>query len=197
MSSDKTATPTQHLHAVRFYENQESLCKLVADFLGEGVATGKPALIIGTPEHNAGILKELESRHFDLDAMTAAGDLLVLDARQSLSEFMVDGLPDAGRFKEFANIALDRLCRGREDCTIRAYGEMVDVLWKDGLTSAATRLEMLWNQLAATHEFSLLCGYAMGSFYKNANTEEICAHHSHVVSATGKFAPTLPSTTIN
>ena len=194
MNSDKTASPT---HAVRFYENQESLCKLVADFLGEGVATGKPALIIGTPEHNAGILKELKSRHFDLEAMTAAGDLLVLDARQALSEFMVDGLPDAGRFKELATVALDRLCRGREDCTIRAYGEMVDVLWKDGLTSAATKLEMLWNQLAATHEFSLLCGYAMGNFYKDANTEEICSHHSHVVSDTGKFAPTLPSTTIN
>src|SRR5688500_4804714 len=147
MKSNKTAV-RQHLHAVRFYENQESLCKLVADFLGEGVATGKPALIIGTPEHNAGILNELESRHFDLDAMRAASDLVVLDARRSLAEFMVDGLPDAGRFKEFASVALDRLCRGREDCTIRAYGEMVDVLWKDGLTAAATKLEMLWNQLA-------------------------------------------------
>jgi hypothetical protein len=196
MKSDNTA-PAGQCHAVRFYESQESLCKIAADFIGEGIATGKPALIVGTPEHNAGILRELKSRHFDLEAMTAAGDLLVLDARDTLSEFMMNDLPDAGRFRAWASGALDRLCRGREDCTIRAYGEMVDVLWKDGFTNAATKLEMLWNQLAASHEFSLLCGYAMGSFYKDANTEEICAHHSHIVSATGKFAPTLRSETIN
>ena len=34
----------------------------------------------------------------------------------------------------------------------------MDLLWKDGLTTAAVRLEMLWNQLARTQDFSLLCG---------------------------------------
>ena len=47
-----------------------------------------------------------------------------------------------------------------------AYGEMVDVLWKAGQDVAAIRLEMLWNKLAAMHDFALLCGYAMGNFYK-------------------------------
>jgi hypothetical protein len=60
---------------------------------------------------------------------------------------------------------------------------MVDVLWQDGLTAAAIRLEMLWNQLAMTHDFSLLCGYSMGSFYKDAGMRDICAQHSHVVPA--------------
>ena len=60
---------------------------------------------------------------------------------------------------------------------------MVDVLWQDGLTAAAIRLEMLWNQLAMTHDFSLLCGYAMGSFYKDAGMRDICAQHSHVIAA--------------
>jgi hypothetical protein len=31
---------------------------------------------------------------------------------------------------------------------------------------ASIRLEMLWNKLAVTHEFSLLCGYAIGKLYK-------------------------------
>jgi hypothetical protein len=62
---------------------------------------------------------------------------------------------------------------------------MVDVLWKQGRTVAATRLEMLWNDLARSHDFALLCGYAMGNFYKGTAVEEICAHHSHVLSSEG------------
>jgi hypothetical protein len=65
---------------------------------------------------------------------------------------------------------------------------MVDVLWKGGHTVAATRLEMLWNKLAATHDFSLVCGYSMGNFYKDAAIEEICSHHSHILSGTGEAA---------
>jgi hypothetical protein len=34
-----------------------------------------------------------------------------------------------------------------------------------------------------THDFSLLCGYAMGSFYKDAGMRDICSHHSHVLAA--------------
>jgi hypothetical protein len=66
---------------------------------------------------------------------------------------------------------------------------MVDVLWQDGLTAAAIALEMLWNQLAMTHDFSLLCGYAMGNFYKDAGMRDICAQHSHVVPAVSALVP--------
>ena len=63
---------------------------------------------------------------------------------------------------------------------------MVDLLWKDGLTTAAVRLEMLWNQLARTHDFSLLCGYSMGNFYKESLCEpfdRVCHAHSLVMPA--------------
>ena len=42
-------------HAVRFYDSKESLCRIVAAFLGDGLAAGQPGLVIGTPEHRAGI----------------------------------------------------------------------------------------------------------------------------------------------
>jgi hypothetical protein len=80
---------------------------------------------------------------------------------------------------------ITRVGRGRADCTIRIYGQMVDVLWQAGEHDAAIRLEMLWNRLANTHAFSLLCGYAMGPFYKSANFADICSHHTHIVSADG------------
>ena len=197
MDSTSTPRPTSgHFHAVRFYENKASLARTVSEFLAEGLVTGQPALMIATPEHRDAVLDELRARHIDVEKVDAAGDLLVLDARETLRLFMVDGMPDVSLFKTHLPAAIDRLCRGRKDCTIRAYGEMVDVLWQDGLTAAAIRLEMLWNQLAMTHEFSLLCGYAMGSFYKDAGMRDVCAQHSHVIPAdTVLKAATTPAST--
>jgi hypothetical protein len=177
------AEPSGHFHAVRFYENKASLCRTVADFIGDGLTLGQPGLMIATPEHRDAVLAELRARQVDVDSIQAAGNLLALDARETLASFMVDGMPDATLFKTHVPVAIERLCHGRRDSTVRAYGEMVNVLWQDGLTAAAIRLEMFWNQLAMTHDFSLLCGYAMGNFYKDAGMRDICAHHSHVIAA--------------
>jgi hypothetical protein len=70
---------------------------------------------------------------------------------------------------------------------------MVDLLWKQGQSVAAVRLEMLWNKLAATQDCSLLCGYAMGNFYKGSQQQEICDQHTHVLAADGRPGP-LPAT---
>lgn len=173
-----------HFHAVRFYEDDNSLCRIVSSFLLEGLALEQPGLVIATPPHAAAILNNLRAAAADVEALQRDGHLLVLDARETLATFMVNGTPDPDFFKASASKALIDLARGRQK-TIRAYGEMVDVLWKDGLSSAAIRLEMLWNRLANSHDFSLLCGYAMGNFYKDATIEDVCRHHTHVVEASG------------
>jgi hypothetical protein len=193
----RTSRQGASYHAVRFYENKASLCKLVAEFLGDGLAIGQPALIIGTPEHRAAIADELRARHFDVERLQAAGEVLMLDARTSLATFMVDGIPDGDLFHARTTASIAQLCRGRRDCTIRAYGEMVDLLWKDGESTAAVQLEMLWNRLAATHDFSLLCGYAMGNFYKDASVGDICHHHTHVIASDGSACATLARSSAN
>jgi len=184
-------TTSGHFHAVRFYDTKESLCGIVAAFLGEGLAAGQPGLVIATPAHRAGIADALRERGFDVARMEAAGDLLLLDARQMLATFMVDGAPDANLFHEHATSAIVRLCRGRRECTIRAYGEMVDLLWKDDQHVAAIVLEMLWNKLAASASFSLLCGYAMGNFYKDANVADICSQHTHAFGMDVSITPDI------
>jgi hypothetical protein len=194
--SSHPATDSGHFHAVKFYDTRESLCRIVAEFLGEGLVAQQPVLVIATPEHRAGILAELTARHFDVDKTQAVGDLLLLDAAETLSAFMVDGMPDDSLFVAEMTRAIEQVSRGRTSCTVRAYGEMVDVLWKNGQDVAAIRLEMLWNKLAATHQFSLLCGYAMGTFYKDSNLSDIHRQHSHVVIDQG-LAATAQRTTVN
>ena len=193
MTQPKVVVPAVgHFHAVRFYENAESLARMVAGFVAEGFITGQPAILIATPEHRHATVQQLVTMGFNIEQLKTQGDLIILDARETLATFMADALPDADRFEETMMPLIDRACRGRVDCVIRAYGEMVDVLWKDGMEAAAIRLEMLWNQLANTRKFSLLCGYSMGSFYKNAGFEDIVSQHTHVVSPDGAVAALKP-----
>jgi hypothetical protein len=107
--------------------------------------------VIATHAHTIGVLDQLRARNFDVERMQAAGELLLLDARDTLAIFMADGIPDAAAFKTIVPAIIERLRGDGSDRTVRAYGEMVDVLWKDGRTAAAIRLEGLWNQLAMTH----------------------------------------------
>jgi hypothetical protein len=176
-----------HFHAVRFYDSPVSLCRIVADFLSEGFRAGQPALVIATPEHRAGIEAALRAQNVEVGARQACGELVLLDAEQTLAAFMVDGMPDPARFHAAATAVIQGACGGRTDRTVRAYGEMVDVLWKREQSVAAIRLEMLWNKLAATQDFSLLCGYAMGNFYKGSQHHEICAQHTLVIAADGRI----------
>jgi hypothetical protein len=177
-----------HFHAVRFYEDAQSLARMVATFVGEGFLAEQPAILIATPEHAEAILEKLNAMSFDLDQLKKRGDFVVLDAAETLARFMADGMPNAEKFESVMLPIIDQVCRDRADCVIRAYGEMVDVLWKDGMEAAAVRLEMLWNQLANTRKFSLMCGYSMGSFYKDAGFEAICRQHTHVLSTDGEAA---------
>jgi hypothetical protein len=190
MGQRRVAVPeTGHFHAVRFYESEDSLARMVAGFVAEGVIREHPAIVVGTPEHRNAISQQLTRMGFDIEQLKARGDLFILDAREMLATFMVDGMPDGERFEESVLPLVDRACRERTGCVIRAYGEMVDVLWKDGMEAAAIRLEKLWNQLAESRTFSLMCGYSMGSFYKNAGFDDICSQHTHVVSPDGAVAP--------
>jgi signal transduction histidine kinase len=82
---------------------------------------------------------------------------------------------------------------------VRAYGEMVDILWRDGNTRAAVHLEQLWNEASERHAFVLFCAYSMGHFYRASDAVsclEVCRAHSHVLplrSVSALEAPQSPS----
>jgi hypothetical protein len=69
---------------------------------------------------------------------------------------------------------------------VRAYGEMVDVLWQGGRRDAAIRLEEFWNNLAQLQTFSLLCAYHMDNLDADSYRgplDCVCKVHTHVISA--------------
>jgi hypothetical protein len=176
---------TPHYHGVQFYKDEHSLAATVAGFLAEGLLIGEPGVIVATPAHTKSILLELRQRDVDTHELRRTHELQLFDARKMMSAFMVKGMPDPLLFRSNVGDVFERLCAGRNPCPIRAYGEMVDLLWRDGNEDGAMRLEILWNQLASTYEFSLLCGYAVGNFYKQPRSrmQDVRDQHTHEVAA--------------
>ena len=175
-------------HAVRFYENEKSLAQMVAEFLADGLNDGEPGMVVATPAQRAAISRALVTRGVDVVSLQRSSDLVLLDAEDTLSSFMKNDTLDAKAFEDRMVTLIERACRGRLNCVVRVYGQMVDVLWQQGKRELAIDLEILWNQLSSTKRFSLLCGYAMGSFYKDADIEDVRRQHTHVVSADGRAA---------
>jgi hypothetical protein len=178
------ASTEKHYHAVQFYKDETSLAETVARFLADGLSTGQPGLVIATPSHARTIKRELSTRGLDVDALRTSGELKFFDAQKMLASFMVGGLPDPVLFRSKVGHVIEKLCALRLPCPIRAYGEMVDLLWQEGNANGAIKLEMLWNQLASTYDFALLCGYAFGHFYKETRDpryDDIVAQHSQVL----------------
>jgi hypothetical protein len=171
------------LHAVRFYDDDQALCRMVADFLADGLNADQPAVIVAIRGHREAIQQRLHERGFAVADLIASGRLDVRDAHELLRNIMRNGEPQAERF----DAAIEPLLidAGRAGSGVaRVYGEMVNVLWRRGQTRAATTLELQWNRLAKRHEFSLLCAYSMGSFLKDA-VGDICRLHTHVFDETG------------
>jgi hypothetical protein len=171
---------------VQFYENEHFLARTVAEFVSGGLLAKQPVVMIATALHRQAVTSRLAALGIDVDHVVRSGQFSVLDARETLGAFMVAGHPDAARFRAAVGQVIESGLANHSvsQPTLRAYGEMVDLLWKDGNIEGAIELEELWNELAESYPFSLLCAYAMGNFYKESHAsdfERICATHSHVV----------------
>ncbi len=172
-------------HIVQFYQDDKFLIDAVSGFVGSALAAGDAALLIATGAHREGVELVLKKRGLEIGQAARQGRFITLDATDTLSKFMVDGLPDAQRFEAVIGNPLAQAASSvaRERRRVVAFGEMVNVLWATGNYDAALRLEQLWNRLAEQHSFSLLCAYPIAGFNSSKHTDaflKICAEHSAV-----------------
>ena len=188
MSSDAATVtpfpppPSEHPHVVQFYEDESFLTETVAQFIGRAIVADDPVVVIATASHRDAFCGQLRKKRIDVDGLCASGQITLLDARETLAKLMVDGSPDGARFGEVIGDVLDRVGAGHDGRIIHAYGEMVDLLWRDGNRAAAIRLEELWNDLGKRRSFELLCAYVMDNFCRESDGEEfarICHLHTH------------------
>lgn len=179
--------PQSRGHFVQVYEaGALSLTANVSHYIWEGLKRGDGALLISTPEHWELFSQRLTQLGADTEASSRDGQLVLLDARETLAQFMVKGQPDWQLFEAVVGAAMQRVRKRNDQAGLRAYGEMVALLWKARRFAAAIRLEQFWNKLLAQSSFSLYCAYAIDVFGKEFHAEALdallCAH-THLVPA--------------
>lgn len=169
-------------HAVQVYDELAELAVSVGNYIDAGFRRGEPAVLISTAEHLQVFAAELEARGWDVDQLEAERLLTYHVARETLDEVMDGETPSAERFERVVGGVIDDVAARFPDKTIRAFGDMVDLLWKQGNEAGAIALEELWNELAETRRFALLCGYHLDIFDINVQTSalpEILGVHTH------------------
>ena len=179
MTSTHRTAP--HDHVVDLYETDLDLVSNVTRFLVEGFDADGVTVLIATAEHRE-VIEGLLADRMDLPAARRAGRYVSLDASDVLASFMVDGTPDAGRFEEVVGGLVAEAARG--GAAVRAFGEMVSLLWNAGNIVGALKLEVLWNRLSQDHQFSLYCAYPMAALVAGDDLDSIrqlCNQHSSLV----------------
>lgn len=168
-------------HVVQFYEKDSVLIDTLAGFVGGGINAGDCVILIATTPHLQLLQKRLKSFGIHISPLIEDDRLILLDATAALEYFMIDDMPDENRFNEFISGLLNRAnCRNRR---IRAFGEMVAVLWSQNKPEATMKLEELWNRLHHRNAFSLFCAYPKFQFNSNTETslENICKCHTKIL----------------
>lgn len=172
-------TPCEHL--VQIYEKDAAFLDALEGFVSGGLSGGEGVVVIATPAHREALEARLAPRNLDLESLRARGQYIVLDAAETLSRFMINGWPDEHLFTEVTT-GLLRVARagGRP---VRAFGEMVALLWEQGHSGATVQLEHLWHRLCHREGFSLFCAYPRIGFTAeaSASVKEICELHTRVV----------------
>jgi hypothetical protein len=151
----RRAAPKRQNESWRFFD------QCVTSFLDRALRVRAPLVIIATAQHRAALCARLEAAGHDVRAARRARRMVLVDADRSLDEIMFDGLPDALRFKSAMTRLLDRVTTAAGGGRPRVYGEMVDLLWRQGNPDAALMLEELWAEIGDTRPLSLLYGYVM------------------------------------
>src|SRR5215472_13013814 len=124
---ERTVVGTENLnggrHVVQFYGRDEELAEGVAGYLLGALDRGGVAIVIATPEHR----REFEARLAQVGVDLAA----VRDDGQTLRELMAADKLDSAAFDRVIGAVIRRAGAGGRP--VRAFGEMVALLWDAGL----------------------------------------------------------------
>jgi len=179
-------TETIRCHEAQFYSDDVVFRENVTHFIAAPLRAGNAAIVFATKPHRDSLLQGLKAQGVDVDAAIQQGGYVSLDAADTLSTFMVNGWPDTNRFFEsFRNLIQSASKAAKaEHPRVAICGEGVALLWAEGKTEAAIRLEQLGNILAGTDRVDILCAYPFSLHIQEDEHafKTVCAEHSAVYS---------------
>ena len=180
--NDLLACPGEKAHMVQFYQDRTLLGSTVGYYFSEGLKRGEAAVAIATGDLWEQVRRNLEDRGHDPARLQQQGRLIVREARETLDAILRNGKPDETLFAKTIGPVLT--LSTPEGSRVRAFGEMVSILWQERRYDAAIRLEELWNRLVKSRDFTLLCaceGYILAPEFHGSCAEGLFREHSHVI----------------
>lgn len=166
-------------HVVHLYEKDDVFLDTLEGFTSGGLRAGEVVVLIATTAHLFALEYRLRKNGgWDVADLRQRGQYVAISASEALAGFMRDGRVDESRFNETVVAAIEAAQAGGR--RVRAFGEMVALLWTSGDRHATRRLEELWNSVCRDRKLSLLCAYPRQQPDSDPAMLEICALHSRV-----------------
>jgi hypothetical protein len=178
-----TWAESPHAHAAKTYLESGDLADSVAAYVAAGFEAGEPAVLVATADHAGLVAERLAGSGWDAHRIDELGLLVLADAESTLGRIMDGRHPSPFAFERVIGGILDEVSARFPERRVRAFGELVNVLRERGQHDAAVELEELWNRLARTRDFTLLCGYRVDVFDRASQIEmlpDVCRLHTHV-----------------
>ncbi len=190
MTNGSTVGMEARGHAVHLSDDPSYLTVRVGEYLAAAVANGGVAVAAVAPTHLRALELALPTHGVDVASALREGTLVLLDAEDARHRLVESGSLDPRVFQAIVGDVVRRHARpGRPT---HVYGEIVALLWRDGLVAEALELETLWNALAEDVSFSLLCAYpthlVAADGWREA-LDRVCSLHTSVTGRPDELAP--------
>lgn len=174
--------PLAGSHLLKICRDEAMQAEAVAYFIKGGLLDNELVIIIARASLRNAILFHLNAMGLNVQFFKNQGQLKFLDADFLLSRILINDMLEDRVIHELIvrPIQIAHLKYGK----IRAFGEMVDILWKGRQYDRALQLEKLWDELSKEYQFALFCTYLTNSFDASDyddSLEHVCKVHSHLL----------------
>ncbi len=183
-------------HLVQFCDTEDELINAVVPYLAAGLDADEAVLVIATEPHRLAFEQMLTAGDSDIESAITAGTYVSVDAIELLGQLLdaEGGTISADKFGAGVGTLVRRqLATGR---SLRAYGELVALMWDRGDDAAAVALEELWSRLQRDDQFTLFCGYpGTDAPTYPAALRQVCRSHASMLPAIAEPDPPLGTAT--
>jgi len=171
--------PCEHL--VQFYENDRIFLNTLEGFAGSGILAGESVIVIATSRHLQSLNERLLAQGFNLEDLQEANKYIPIEVNEVFAKILVNGWLDETAFNTYVVELINRA--KHDNSNVRAFGELVAVLWEQGSCGTTVQLEHLWHKLYHELKFTLYCAYPKIGFTQSPNDsiDIICKTHSKIM----------------
>jgi DNA-binding NarL/FixJ family response regulator len=162
-------------HEILFCSDDTAILDGLTRFIAAALKGGNAGIVWATESHRNSLRQSLVQRGVDVEAAILQGTYIAADVSEP---------PDAARVVASINSLKEGAAKmGNKHPRVAVCGERAGLLWAEGRTDLAIRLEQTLNQLAKSYEIDILCTYPSPTGQQEQDDEAvraICAEHSTI-----------------